>query len=388
MYPNTKTLRASDQWASAAVGPSDDNKLGGLPHSASARKKVVFLVGNNAAAHAILSETIPMLAAMELDVDVYFTDAPPNPKLQAKLSTPENRLVSRLERMPIEVMYPLLDSYKTPLNEHGELLDNIRYTPKQLQEYYSKHGIKINLEQLANVNDPEFVDRIKNDSSILMGYNIRSMHILKKPIIDAFPNGKIYNLHPGPLPLIPGTHTAFWSRMLKLVNAEWTLHQIDEGIDTGPILDTFAKPLKSGKTLLQDLMGMNHGVAQMVITNTRLALEGRPRPALPQSEFGVTRPETNYSYPTHEQWLSLFANGIYPVEPISYISAMVGEYTGGEKNGAGIRRRLTSACNMYAGEAIDEFREYYSRLYGKLPPDFTAVSSPAPPLTDNSTEPV
>lgn len=60
--------------------------------------------------------------------------------------------------------------------------------------------------------------------------------ILKRELINAFP-GRIINLHLGLSPYYRGAGTNFW----PLVNAEpeyvgATIHYLDEGIDTGPIL--------------------------------------------------------------------------------------------------------------------------------------------------------
>lgn len=66
----------------------------------------------------------------------------------------------------------------------------------------------------------------------IVSYGYR--HILKKEIIDAV-NGKAINLHISYLPWNRGTDPNFWSHY-EDTPAGVTIHFIDEGIDTGPII--------------------------------------------------------------------------------------------------------------------------------------------------------
>lgn len=181
-------------------------------------KKVVFLVGANASAHGILRHILPAFASMGIHVDIYLTRMPASKNLQDKLNIPENKRFSFYEQLPLNVIYPLME----PLGRGGkgaDLDETLRYSPRELAAHFSAQGINIRVEDLDNPNDPAFVKKIQDDPDIVHAYNIRSMHILKQPIIDAF-ESKVYqgtksyiaNVHPGELPLIPGTHTAFWAR--------------------------------------------------------------------------------------------------------------------------------------------------------------------------------
>lgn len=59
-------------------------------------------------------------------------------------------------------------------------------------------------------------------------------YILKRPVLDLFPSG-IVNLHTSLLPLHRGSRPNVWTIIDKTA-AGATMHLIDEGIDTGPIL--------------------------------------------------------------------------------------------------------------------------------------------------------
>lgn len=66
----------------------------------------------------------------------------------------------------------------------------------------------------------------------LVSYGYR--HILRKPILDLFPRRAI-NLHIAFLPYNRGAHPNYWS-WAEGTPCGVTLHEMDEGIDTGPII--------------------------------------------------------------------------------------------------------------------------------------------------------
>lgn len=72
----------------------------------------------------------------------------------------------------------------------------------------------------------------KNKFNFLISYGYR--HILKKEILDLFPNRAI-NLHISYLPYNRGADPNFWS-FIDGTPKGVTIHYIDEGIDTGDII--------------------------------------------------------------------------------------------------------------------------------------------------------
>lgn len=70
------------------------------------------------------------------------------------------------------------------------------------------------------------------DFDWIISYGYR--HIIKKDIIDNIPN-PIINLHISYLPFNRGSHPNYWSFVDKTPKGV-TIHIIDYGIDTGPIL--------------------------------------------------------------------------------------------------------------------------------------------------------
>ena len=61
------------------------------------------------------------------------------------------------------------------------------------------------------------------------------LRLVKRPLLDAFP-GRILNIHPALLPAFPGLES--WKQALDAGVSEsgCTVHYVDEGMDTGPVI--------------------------------------------------------------------------------------------------------------------------------------------------------
>jgi phosphoribosylglycinamide formyltransferase-1 len=78
---------------------------------------------------------------------------------------------------------------------------------------------------------------------ILAGY----MRLVKEPLLSAFP-GRMINIHPSLLPAFPGLEA--WKQALAAGVAETgcTVHYVDRGMDTGPVIAQRAVPVLPGDT--------------------------------------------------------------------------------------------------------------------------------------------
>jgi phosphoribosylglycinamide formyltransferase-1 len=66
---------------------------------------------------------------------------------------------------------------------------------------------------------------------VLAGY----MHLLTPPFLDRFPDA-IVNVHPSLLPSFPGAHAVEAQIAAGVTESGATVHLVDEGLDSGPIL--------------------------------------------------------------------------------------------------------------------------------------------------------
>ena len=91
------------------------------------------------------------------------------------------------------------------------------------------------------------------DLVVLAGY----MHILTKPFLARFP-GRIVNVHPSLLPAFPGANPIEDALAAGVETTGVTVHLVDEGVDTGPILVQEAVPVEPRATLEDRLHAVEH----------------------------------------------------------------------------------------------------------------------------------
>ena len=89
----------------------------------------------------------------------------------------------------------------------------------------------------------EILQSFRVDLVVLAGY----MKIVGKTLLEAFPN-RIINIHPSLLPSFPGLEAQkqAWEYGVKISGC--TVHFVDEGIDSGPIIGQRAVPVYDDDT--------------------------------------------------------------------------------------------------------------------------------------------
>jgi len=100
------------------------------------------------------------------------------------------------------------------------------------------------------------------------------MRVIGRNLIDAFPN-RIMNIHPAILPAFPGLHGQRQAREYGVKISGCTVHFVDEGMDTGPIIIQAAVPVyhdDTEETLSGRILKLEHKIYPEAI---RLFSEGR-----------------------------------------------------------------------------------------------------------------
>jgi phosphoribosylglycinamide formyltransferase-1 len=95
---------------------------------------------------------------------------------------------------------------------------------------------------------------------VLAGY----MHLLTKPFLDRFPE-RIVNVHPSLLPAFPGARAIDDALAAGVETTGVTVHVVDEGLDTGPVLRQEAVPLEPRETLEQRIHAVEHRLLPTVV---------------------------------------------------------------------------------------------------------------------------
>lgn len=134
--------------------------------------------------------------------------------------------------------------------------------------YPTKNDFYIEIANQLKKRDVELV--------VLAGF----MRVVKKPLIDAYPN-RIMNIHPALLPSFPGLHGQRDAVDYGVRISGCTVHFVDEGVDTGPIIIQAAvavSPDDDEDTLSQRILKLEHKIypeAVRLYAEGRLKIEGR-----------------------------------------------------------------------------------------------------------------
>lgn len=358
-------------------------------------KRIVFFVGSNIAAHCALRDVIDRLVGHGIPSEVYLTDIRASyPDLKDKISRPEIRHYAAYEKgILFDVIYPLLDENEIALTPDGNLIEGRMYAPWQLADHFKEEGVTVAKDFLADpskpetlpldINNPEFVNYIRYQKDIILGCGIRSMPIIKTPLLNAFEYkeyrglyGHLFNAHPGNLmkdgtlkQTFPGTYISFWTGMEDFPTNHWTLHIMDEKVDTGPILDTASD--RTFPTMMENTCGMRIQASEMISGHIIKWLSWAPedlKPPRPQDQ--EDREKERYTYPTHEQWQEFHQKGGLTVNPRAHIKWLVDMYAGGQNTPLG--KEMFRQCMAYIAEKQAEYIEAYKSTYGTtvLPPEF------------------
>ncbi len=106
------------------------------------------------------------------------------------------------------------------------------------------------------------------------------MRIITPVLIKAFPN-RIMNIHPSLLPAFPGLHVQKKAINYGVKFSGCTVHFVDEGVDTGPIIIQAVVPVLDSDTednLSERILMQEHKIysrAIQLFAEGRLTVEGR-----------------------------------------------------------------------------------------------------------------
>ncbi len=118
--------------------------------------------------------------------------------------------------------------------------------------------------------------KFRVDLVILAGF----MRIITRVLVDAFPH-RIMNIHPALLPSFPGLHVQKAALEHGVKFSGCTVHFVDEGMDTGPIIIQAVVPVLDNDTedaLAARILKQEHRIfsrAIQLFAEGRLRVEGR-----------------------------------------------------------------------------------------------------------------
>lgn len=109
----------------------------------------------------------------------------------------------------------------------------------------------------------EHLQRAQVDWVVFAGF----MRVVTPVLLNAFP-GRVINIHPSLLPAFPGLNAQKQAYDSGVKVTGCTVHLVDGGVDTGPILAQTAVPVLSGDTedkLRQRILTQEHQLLPQVV---------------------------------------------------------------------------------------------------------------------------
>ncbi|VAX27142.1 Phosphoribosylglycinamide formyltransferase [hydrothermal vent metagenome] len=173
--------------------------------------------------------------------------------------------------------------------EQGALAAEIAIVVSNVKDAFAlerakNHGIKtVFLDPKSFANKKEFdgalIDRLQDeavDLICLAGF----MRILGKAFINRFAS-KVINIHPSLLPAFPGLHPQRQALEYGVKFSGCTVHFVDEGVDSGPIILQSVVPLYDSddeETLSRRILEQEHIIyprAVQLMAENRLIISAR-----------------------------------------------------------------------------------------------------------------
>ncbi|MEO5576636.1 MAG: phosphoribosylglycinamide formyltransferase [Gaiellaceae bacterium] len=90
------------------------------------------------------------------------------------------------------------------------------------------------------------------------------MHLLTAPFLARFPE-RIVNVHPSLLPKFPGARALDDALAAGVETTGVTVHLVDEGLDTGPVIRQEPVPVQPRETLIERIQAVEHRLLPEVV---------------------------------------------------------------------------------------------------------------------------
>lgn len=228
---------------------------------------------------------------------------------QFKVPTPP--LVSKFNVEVLrDIIVPHLES-----NPHSQ---NPNLTYRQLAQRHELDYIEID-----NVNDPSFVQSIRDNDDIIGGVSARFLQVFEKDIIDAFrEKGFLWNLHSGLLPQYKGLLTPYRAIDNGETSYGLTLHETACRIDEGRVVALGQLPLDKSKPIMDLYLDSVDKGVEMVSHALSLIVQGQ------DIEARVQKPSPDYyTNPTAQEFKQFTTDGVIYAHPIETTRRIVNAFT-------------------------------------------------------------
>jgi phosphoribosylglycinamide formyltransferase-1 len=145
-----------------------------------------------------------------------------------------------------------------------QALDRARHLPTGVFELTDYRSREDRDEAMADWLEEQGVELV-----VCAGY----MQLLSPGFLARFP--KIVNVHPSLLPEFPGAQAIEQALDAGVEQTGVTVHYVDEGVDTGPVIRQEPVPVEPQETLVERLHAVEHRILPEVVRELLVAASGR-----------------------------------------------------------------------------------------------------------------
>jgi phosphoribosylglycinamide formyltransferase-1 len=130
-------------------------------------------------------------------------------------------------------------------------------------------GVPANTFELEGFADREERDRTM--ANWLQEHGVRLvvcagyMHLLTSPFLERFPR-RVVNVHPSLLPQFPGARAIHDALEAGVETTGVTVHLVDEGLDSGPVVRQEPVPVEPRETLVERIHAVEHRLLPEVVS--------------------------------------------------------------------------------------------------------------------------
>lgn len=250
----------------------------------------------------ILNDLLPRLAALPgVRLSLWLAER----TRPVETRVPELVRMKFLERdLPFGLVFPLIDDQ--PALDQPELL-----TPERLAAAH-----RLPWRVVTDIRTPE----IRHALTALMPDLILSVRFsfAFDRVAMALPRHGILNVHPGALPRFAGLYPHLHSMLEGETQLGCTVHRVDEGLDSGPVLATGSIPIDPARSAFR------HNLDSHLLGN-RLLADIVARIAAGELPEGVPQDRAKlryHTYPTAEEFARFAAAGLAVIHEAEYLDLL------------------------------------------------------------------
>lgn len=219
-----------------------------------------------------------------------------------ELTVPDLRRMKHFERdLPFGTLFPQIDD--APGRREGDAL----MTPVQLARHYD-----VDMAVARGLDDPVFNAALAQFQPELV-VSARFSFLIPTRLFGAARHG-VVNVHPGRLPDYAGLYPHFFSMLAGEETLGCSLHLVDDGIDSGPMIAQGCVPILPGRSAFAHNLD-SHLLGNRLINETvEKLLAGAPIATVPQ---GSSKVKCN-SYPTPAEFERFHSTGLSLIDVQEY----------------------------------------------------------------------